>query len=63
MDTFLGQTRDSPTRGDMIMDPMVTNASELIGDINIGGSLGCSDHALTYFTVMRGVGQVKKSGP
>ena len=38
---------------------MVTNASELIGDIKIGGSLGCSDRALVTFAVLRGMGQAK----
>ena len=38
---------------------MVTNASELIGDVKIGGSLGCSDDALVEFTVLRDMGQVK----
>jgi len=38
---------------------MVTNASELTGDVKIGGSLGCSDHALVEFTVLRYKGQVK----
>ena len=33
---------------------MVTNASELIGDIKIGGS---SDHALVEFAVLRDTGQ------
>jgi len=38
---------------------MVTNASELIGDVKVGGSLGCSDCALVVFTVLRDMGQVK----
>jgi len=38
---------------------MVTNAGELIGDIKIGGSLCCSDHALVEFAVLRDMGQVK----
>jgi len=38
---------------------MVTNASELIGDIKTGGSLGCSDHALVQFTVLRDMGKVR----
>ncbi|KAK4815523.1 hypothetical protein QYF61_003215 [Mycteria americana] len=50
---------DSPTRGDAILDLLVSNASELIGDVKIGGSLGCSDHALVEFTVLKDVGQVK----
>jgi len=38
---------------------MVTNASEIIGDIKIGGSLGCSDHALVEFTVLRDMGKAR----
>ncbi|KAK4811070.1 hypothetical protein QYF61_016356 [Mycteria americana] len=38
---------------------MVTNASELIRGIKIGGSLGCSDHALVEFAVLRDMGQAK----
>ncbi|GAB0209193.1 hypothetical protein GRJ2_003385000 [Grus japonensis] len=50
---------DGPTRGDVILDLMVTNASELMGEVKTGGSLGCSDHALVEFTVLRDMGQVK----
>ena len=56
---FLSQIIDSPTRGDVILDQMVTNASELIGHIKTGGSLGCSDHVLVEFAVLRDVGQAK----
>jgi len=38
---------------------MVTNASELINDVKIGGSLGCSDYALVEFTVLREMGKVR----
>jgi len=38
---------------------MVANASELIGDIKIGGSLGCSDHTLVEFAVLRGMGKAR----
>ena len=38
---------------------MFTNTSELIGDVKIGGSLGCSDHALVEFAVLRDMGQAK----
>ncbi|PKU44788.1 nedd4-binding protein 2-like 2 [Limosa lapponica baueri] len=44
-----------------ILDLMVTNASELIGDIKIGGSLGCSDQALVNFAVLRNMCQVKST--
>ena len=52
-DNFLSQETDSLTRGDAILDPMVTNASELLSDIKIRGSLGCSDHALMEFAALR----------
>lgn len=32
---------------------MVTNTAELIGNIKLPGSLGCSDHELVEFTVLR----------
>ncbi|KAK4816568.1 hypothetical protein QYF61_017958 [Mycteria americana] len=56
-DNFLSQVIDTPTRGDAILDLMATNASELISDIKIGGSLGCSDHTLVEFTSLRDMGQ------
>jgi len=43
----------------VILDLLVTNARELIGDVNTGGSLGCSDHALVEFAVLRDMGQAK----
>jgi len=58
-DNFLSQVKNSPTRGNMILDLIVANTSELIGDVKTGGSLGCSDHALVDFTVLRNMGQVK----
>jgi len=50
---FLSQVIDSPTRGDAIVDLLVINTRVLIGDVKIGGSLGCSGHALVEFTVLR----------
>ncbi|GAB0205988.1 mitochondrial enolase superfamily member 1 [Grus japonensis] len=58
-DNFLNQVIHSPTRGDAILEPMITNTSDLIGDVKTGGSLGCSDHALVEFTVLRDMGQDK----
>ena len=52
-------TRQNPTQGDAILDPMVTNASELISDIEIRGSLGFSDRALVEFTVLRNTGKAR----
>jgi len=38
---------------------LVTNTSDLIGDVKTGGSLGCTDHALVEFAVLRDKHQVK----
>ena len=57
-DNFLSQMIDSPTWGDMILDLVVTSESELIGDVQTGGSLGCSSHTLVEFIVLRDMGKV-----
>jgi len=41
------------------IDVLAVLINELISDIKIGGSLGCSDHALVKFTVLRDVGKVR----
>jgi len=61
-DNFLSQVISTPTRGDVILDLMVTNASELVGDVKIGGRLGCSDHALVELTLLREMGIMKSIG-
>ena len=38
---------------------MLTSAEESIREINIGGSLGCSDHALVEFVIWRNAGLAK----
>jgi len=50
---------DNASRGDAILDLLVTNASELIGDRRIGGSLSCRDYALVEFRVVKDEGQAK----
>ena len=38
---------------------MLTNAEESIREVKIGGSLGCSDHALVEFVILKNVGLIK----
>ena len=38
---------------------MVPDASELISGIKIEGSLGCGDHALVEFTLLRDTGKAR----
>lgn len=57
----MSQIIDSATRGDEILDLMVTDTSEVIRDIKIGGNLGCSHHALVEFSILRDMGLVKSN--
>ncbi|PKU43877.1 egf-like repeat and discoidin i-like domain-containing protein 3 [Limosa lapponica baueri] len=48
-DNFLRQEIDSPTQGEALPQALP------IRDVKIGGSLGCSGHALVEFTVLRDI--------
>lgn len=41
----------------------VVSVSELVDDIEIGGSLGCSEDVLMDFRALRDTGQVKSQDP
>lgn len=58
-DNFLRQVIDRPIRENTITDWVVTNIRKLAGDLKIGCSLGCSNHALVEFTVLRNIGQIR----
>ncbi|GAB0209348.1 hypothetical protein GRJ2_003400500 [Grus japonensis] len=58
-DNFLIHVIDYLTRGEALLGLLLNKAEELIGEVKIGGSLGCSDHALVEFTILRDMGQVK----
>ena len=51
--------RESLARGEALLDLLFTSAEELIGEVKTGGSLGCSDHALVEFSILRDTGCVK----
>jgi len=40
--------------GDAIVDLLFTSVNEPIGDIRIGGCLGCNDHTVVEFRVKIG---------
>ena len=58
-DNFLSQAIEDPTRGDAILDLLLTSANELIGNIRIGGCLGCSDHGMVEFILQREMRRAK----
>ena len=41
----------SLTRGEALLDLLLTNVEEIINGVKVGGSLGCSDHALVEFMI------------
>lgn len=53
-DCFLIQLIDRLTRREVLLDLLLTNMEYLIRYVKIGGSLGCSDHDLVEFTVLKG---------
>lgn len=52
-DNFLIQMKDSPTR-EVLLDLLLINMDKQIRDVRIGVRLGCSDHGLVEFIVLRG---------
>ena len=52
-DNFLVQVVDGPTQGEALLDLVLTNVEESIREVKIGGSLGCSDHALVKFVILK----------
>jgi len=47
---------DGLTQGEASLDLVLTKAEESIIEVKIGGSLGCSDHALVEFMIWRNAG-------
>jgi len=42
-----------------MLDLLLTSSRELISDTRIGGCLGCSDHVMEEFTLLRVIRQTK----
>ena len=54
VDNFLVQVIDGPTRGEALLDLVLTVRGvqeESIREVKIGRSLGCSDHTLVEFVI------------
>ena len=56
---FLVQVLDKPTRGDALLNLLLTNGNQFSKEIEIGGSLGCSDLTLVEFVISRNMGLAK----
>ena len=44
-----------------LLDLILTNKEGLVGDVKVKGSLGCSDHEMVEFRILRGGSRAKKA--
>ena len=58
-DDFLVQVLDGPSRGEALPEPVLANAVESMREVKLGGSLGCSDHAVLESVTLRNAGLAK----
>ncbi|GAB0178017.1 hypothetical protein GRJ2_000267000 [Grus japonensis] len=52
-DNFLLQEIEKPTRRGAMQDLILTDKEGLVGDVKLKGSLGCSDHKMVEFKMLR----------
>ncbi|GAB0181809.1 hypothetical protein GRJ2_000646200 [Grus japonensis] len=52
-DNFLLQVTEEPTRRGAMLDIILTNKEGLVEDVKLKGSLGCSDHEMVEFRILR----------
>ncbi|GAB0208438.1 hypothetical protein GRJ2_003309500 [Grus japonensis] len=52
-DNFLLQVIEEPTRRGAMLDLVLTNKEGLVGDVKLKGSLGCNDHKMVEFRILR----------
>lgn len=56
-DIFLLQVIEELFEGSALLDLVLTNKEGLAGNVKLKGSLGCHDHEMMEFTVLRAVGR------
>jgi len=59
-DNFLMQVVEDPTRRGALLDLVLMKKEGLVEDVKAGGSLGCSDHEMVNFRIMRGGSRATK---
>ena len=52
-DNFLTQLVSETTREGALLDLLLVNREELVGEVKVGGHLGCSDHEMIEFSILR----------
>lgn len=58
-DNFLVQVLDRPAREEVLLNLVLASVEEIVKQVKIGGSLGCSNHALVKVVIPRNMGLVK----
>ena len=53
-ENILTQVVEEPTRRGVLLDLVLTNKNRLLEDVKVGGSLGCRDHEMVEFRILRG---------
>ncbi|GAB0183649.1 hypothetical protein GRJ2_000830200 [Grus japonensis] len=57
-DNFLLQVIEKPMRRGAMLDLVLTNKEGLVGNVKVKGSLGCSDHEMVEFKILRAARRV-----
>ena len=57
-DNFLLQVIEEPMRRGATLDLVLTNKQGLMGNVKLKGSLGCSDHEMVEFKILRAARRV-----
>ena len=57
-ENFLLQVIEEPTRRGVMLDLVLTNDEGLVGSVKLKGNLGCSDHEMVEFKIVRAVRRV-----
>ena len=52
-DNFLLQVTEEPMKRGAMLDLALTNKEGLVGNVKLKGSLGCSDHEMVEFKMLR----------
>ena len=53
-DNFWTQVVEESKRKGALLDLVLTNKEGLVEDVKVGGGLGCSDHEMVEFRILRG---------
>jgi len=58
----LTQVVNKPRRGGALLDLLLTKKEELVGDVKVKGSPGCSNHEVAEFAILREASKTWTSG-